>query len=105
MNHRVSPKAGVRRMRAEVLLDVINEITETKEKFRGLPLGARAIEIGPREAVPAPAGAEAGTVGRWVAVSGAAASPGRARVEAPGRAGAGTFFLIGTAAIELPTGG
>ncbi|MBP6775916.1 MAG: patatin-like phospholipase family protein [Piscinibacter sp.] len=35
---------------------------------------ARAIEIGPREAVPAPA--EAGTLGRWVAVSGAAASPG-----------------------------
>ncbi|MBI5395177.1 MAG: DUF1549 domain-containing protein [Verrucomicrobia bacterium] len=38
-------KAGVRRMRAEVLLDVINQITETKEKFRGLPLGARAVEI------------------------------------------------------------
>lgn len=35
---------------------------------------ARAIEIGPRDAVPA--GAAAGTVGRWVAVSGAAASPG-----------------------------
>ncbi|HRI19094.1 MAG TPA: hypothetical protein PL196_11270, partial [Burkholderiaceae bacterium] len=35
---------------------------------------ARAIEIGPGEAVPIPHGA--GTVGRWVAVSGAAASPG-----------------------------
>ena len=35
----------IRRMRAEVLLDVLSEITETKEKFRGLPLGARAVEI------------------------------------------------------------
>jgi len=38
-------KAGVRRLRAEVLLDAINQVTETQEKFRGLPLGARAIEI------------------------------------------------------------
>ncbi len=38
-------KATIRRMRAEVLLDCITEVTETKEKYRGLPLGARAVEI------------------------------------------------------------
>jgi len=37
--------AMVRRIRAEVLLDCINEVTETKEKFKGLPLGARAVQI------------------------------------------------------------
>jgi len=35
----------IRRMRAEVLLDLLGEVTEVKEKFRGLPLGARAVEI------------------------------------------------------------
>ncbi len=35
----------IRRMRAEVLLDVINEVTETNDKFQGLPRGARAVEI------------------------------------------------------------
>jgi hypothetical protein len=35
----------IRRVRAEVLLDMISEVTETKEKFRGLPLGARAVQI------------------------------------------------------------
>ncbi len=30
---------------AEVILDCIGEATETKEKFRGLPLGARAVQI------------------------------------------------------------
>jgi hypothetical protein len=38
-------KATVRRIRAEVLLDCISEVTESKEKFRGLPLGARAVQI------------------------------------------------------------
>ncbi len=38
-------KARVRRMRAEVLLDTITQVTETKNKFRGLPLGARAVQI------------------------------------------------------------
>ncbi len=38
-------KASVRRMRAEVLLDVVSQITETKNKFQGLPLGARAVQI------------------------------------------------------------
>ena len=37
--------AGIRRLRAEVLLDAINQVTTTKDKFRGLPLGARAVEI------------------------------------------------------------
>ena len=35
----------IRRTRAEVLLDEISEVTEVSEKFRGLPLGARAVEI------------------------------------------------------------
>ncbi len=37
--------AAMRRIRAEVLLDIISEITETPNKFRGLPLGARAVQI------------------------------------------------------------
>jgi hypothetical protein len=37
--------AQVRRMRAEVLLDVISQVTDTKNKFQGLPLGARAVQI------------------------------------------------------------
>ncbi len=37
--------ASIRRLRAEVLLDVISQITETKNKFRGLPVGARAVQI------------------------------------------------------------
>ena len=37
--------ASIRRMRAEVLLDVINEVTEATDKFQGLPRGARAVEI------------------------------------------------------------
>ena len=37
--------AGIRRMRAEVLLDCITEVTETKDKFPGLPRGARAVQI------------------------------------------------------------
>lgn len=37
--------ALVRRLRAETLLDVICQVTEQPEKFRGLPLGARGVEI------------------------------------------------------------
>jgi hypothetical protein len=37
--------AEVRRVRAELLLDVISQVTETKNKFQGLPLGARAVQI------------------------------------------------------------
>jgi len=38
-------KGPIRRIRAEVLLDCLSSVTETKDKFRGLPLGARATEI------------------------------------------------------------
>jgi hypothetical protein len=37
--------AGIRRIRAETLLDCISQVTETKNKFPGLPLGARAVQI------------------------------------------------------------
>ncbi len=37
--------ARLRRIRAEVLLDLISQLTETKNKFPGLPLGARAVQI------------------------------------------------------------
>jgi hypothetical protein len=37
--------AMVRRVRAEVLLDAISRITDTPNKFQGLPLGARAVQI------------------------------------------------------------
>jgi hypothetical protein len=37
--------AAVRRMKAEVLLDMLSEVTGVPEKFRGLPLGSRAVEI------------------------------------------------------------
>ena len=38
-------KATIRRMRAEVLLDCITQVTETKDKFKGLPAGARSVEV------------------------------------------------------------
>jgi len=38
-------KAAIRRVRAEVLLDCISEVTDTKDKFQGLPRGARAVQI------------------------------------------------------------
>jgi hypothetical protein len=38
-------KATIRRMRAEVMLDCISEVTETKDRFRGLPIEARAVQI------------------------------------------------------------
>ena len=38
-------RAQVRRVRAEVLLDAISQITETPNKFQGLPVGARAVQI------------------------------------------------------------
>jgi hypothetical protein len=34
-----------RRVRAESILDCICQVTETKEKFQGLPVGARAVQI------------------------------------------------------------
>ncbi|MCA9132485.1 MAG: DUF1549 domain-containing protein, partial [Planctomycetales bacterium] len=37
--------ARVRRVPAETLLDCISQVTGTQDKFRGLPLGARAVQI------------------------------------------------------------
>jgi hypothetical protein len=37
--------AMIRRVRAEVLLDSISQVTGTPNKFKGLPLGARAVQI------------------------------------------------------------
>ena len=37
--------ARVRRIKSEMLLDCTSQVTETKDKFRGLPLGARAVQI------------------------------------------------------------
>jgi hypothetical protein len=36
---------AIRRVRAEVLLDVINQATDSQQKFKGLPLGSRAVQI------------------------------------------------------------
>ncbi|MDP0492672.1 MAG: PSD1 and planctomycete cytochrome C domain-containing protein [Verrucomicrobiota bacterium JB023] len=38
-------KARVRRLRAEILLDVIAQVTRTPNKFKGLPAGASAVQI------------------------------------------------------------
>jgi hypothetical protein len=38
-------RGNVRRIRAETMLDCISMVTETKNKFPGLPLGARAVQI------------------------------------------------------------
>jgi len=38
-------KAGIRRLRAEVLLDCINQVTATQNRFTGLPRGGRAVQI------------------------------------------------------------
>ena len=38
-------KAMIRRVRAEVLLDSISQVTNTQEKYKGLPKGARAVQI------------------------------------------------------------
>lgn len=37
--------ARPRRIQAEMLLDCVSEVTETQDKFLGLPLGARAVQI------------------------------------------------------------
>ncbi len=44
--------ANVRRIPAEMMLDCICQVTNTKEKFRGLPVGARAVQIA--DGAPAP---------------------------------------------------
>jgi len=45
MDDRNFARANIRRIRAEVLLDCITQVTETKDKFPGLPRGAHAVEI------------------------------------------------------------
>ncbi|MEZ6067451.1 MAG: DUF1549 domain-containing protein [Planctomycetaceae bacterium] len=35
----------IRRIKAESMLDIISAVTNTKDKFNGLPLGARAVQI------------------------------------------------------------
>jgi hypothetical protein len=38
-------RANIRRIKAETFLDCLGQVTETKNKFPGLPLGARAVQI------------------------------------------------------------
>ncbi len=38
-------RSAIRRIKAETLLDCISQVTETKNKFPGLPQGARAVQI------------------------------------------------------------
>ncbi len=38
-------RGTIRRMRAEVLLDAINQVTDTQDKYRGMPAGARTVQI------------------------------------------------------------
>jgi len=38
-------KASIRRIRAETMLDCISQVTETPNKFPGLPVGAKAVQI------------------------------------------------------------
>jgi hypothetical protein len=38
-------KGPIRRIRAETMLDIITQVTDTKNKFPGLPNGARAVQI------------------------------------------------------------
>ena len=45
LDERNFSRATIRRLRAEVLLDCINEVTESQDKFQGLPKGARAVQI------------------------------------------------------------
>ena len=44
-DHRNFAHAELRRMRSEVMLDCISQVTNTQNKFRGLPTGARAVQI------------------------------------------------------------
>jgi hypothetical protein len=38
-------RGPIRRIRAETMLDIITGVTDTKNKFPGLPLGAKAVQI------------------------------------------------------------
>ncbi len=45
LDRRDFSKQSIRRIRAEVLLDCVTQVTDTQNKFPGLPLGARAVQI------------------------------------------------------------
>ena len=38
-------RGPIRRIRAETMLDIVTQVTDTKDKFPGLPQGARAVQI------------------------------------------------------------
>lgn len=38
-------RGPIRRIRAETMLDIVSQVTDTKNKFPGLPQGARAVQI------------------------------------------------------------
>jgi hypothetical protein len=38
-------RGPIRRIRAETMLDIVSQVTDTKDKFPGLPQGARAVQI------------------------------------------------------------
>ncbi len=38
-------RGPIRRIRAETMLDIVTQVTDTKNKFPGLPLGSRAVQI------------------------------------------------------------
>lgn len=44
-DHKNFARAELRRLRAEVMLDCITQVTSTTDKFAGLPVGARAVHI------------------------------------------------------------
>lgn len=44
-DHRNFTHAELRRIRSEVMLDCISSVTTTQDKFPGLPVGARAVQI------------------------------------------------------------
>ncbi len=44
-DERNSAHQTIRRIKAESMLDIISQVTNTKDKFRGLPRGARAVQI------------------------------------------------------------
>jgi len=44
-DHRNFTHAELRRIRSEVMLDCISSVTTTQDKFTGLPVGARAVQI------------------------------------------------------------
>ena len=45
LDERNFAKQTLRRIKAESMLDIISEVTNTKDKFRGLPIGSRATQI------------------------------------------------------------